>query len=411
MSDRLIRFVAFLRQPVMFGLATMLLHLCAVLPMLARHHFDTSMFIVAGDRFVSAGQTASPIIILAHSDGYDGQFYYRLALAPTAATGAAFGVTLDHPAWRMQRIMLPLLARLVAGGQARAVPGALFAVNLAGVFCVGWLAMRIARARQWKLIVPVAIVAWPGLLIALTHDTTEILAAALLLGGIATWMARRFAAAALLFAAATLTRETSILVIAGLLLCAAWRLAWPRDGARRWREAAWATAALVPFLAWQRYVAVVWRDAPQGHGVAHNAGWPMVGIAQTVLANVLGRAVGLAHQPRNLMARATVLLSVIVLAWFCVRTARACVPRLSSPAVGGLAGGWLLVLALMTTLTANGPWVEPTAYFRAFTECWVLGWVMLGVAGGSPPRALWLLAAGAPLMIRNFELCWTQVKG
>jgi len=411
LSDRLTGYRALLQRPVLFGLAAMLLHLCAVLPMLARHHFDTSMFIVAGDRFVTAGQTPSPIIILHHSDGYDGQFYYRLALAPTAATETAFGVTLDHPAWRMQRIMLPLLARLVASGQAGAVPAALFVVNLAGIFSLGWLAMRMAQSRRWKLIVPLAIVAWPGLLIALTHDTTEILAAALLLGGIAAWMTRRFAVAAALFAAATLTRETAILVIFGLLLSAAWRVARPRDGERPWPEAAWAAAALLPFLAWQHYVTMIWRDAPQGHGVAHNAGWPLVGITQTVLANLLGRAVGLAHAPRNLTSRATVLLSVIVLVWFCVRTVRACVPLARSSPQSRLAAGWLLVLALMTLLTANGPWIEPTAYFRAFTECWVLGWVMLGVAGRSPQRAAWLLVACIPLVLRNFELCWIQLKG
>jgi hypothetical protein len=404
-------FVRLQRHPVLFGLAAMLLHLCAVLPMLARHHFDTSMLIVAGDRFVTAGQTPSPIIILHDSDGYDGQFYYRLALAPITSTETAFGITLDHPAWRMQRIMLPLLARLVAGGQARAVPASLLVINLAGIFCLGWLAMRIARSRQWSLAIPLAIAAWPGLLIALTHDTTEILAAALLLGGIATWTERRFAIAALLFAAATLTRETSVLVITGLLLSAGWRMARPRHAPRPWHEAGWSAAALVPFLGWRQYVTSLWRDAPQRHGVAHNAGWPLLGVIQTTVANLLGRAIGLAHQPRNLISRITALLSVIVLTWFCVRTARACVQLLRSPAHGGLAAGWLLVLALMTTLTANGPWVEPTAYFRAFTECWVLGWVMLGIAGRTPRYTGWLLAAGIPLVARNLMLCWIQTKG
>ncbi len=398
-------------HPAFFALAAMLLHLCAVLPMLARQHFDPSTFIVAGDRFVATGQTASPIIVQHHSDGYDGQFYYRLAISPTDAVKTEFGVTLDHPAWRMQRILLPLLARLVAGGQAQAVPAALFAVNLAGIFAIGWLAMLIARSRQMALVVPIAIVAWPGLIIALTHDTTEILAAALLLGGIAAWLSRRFAIGALLFAATTLTRETSILVIAGLALVSWWRVLRPGGEPRAWRAASWSTAALLPYLAWSHYVTTLWSTNPQAQAVAktvaHNMSWPLVGVTETALANLLGAAVGLAHQPRSVASRAIGLLGLAAMAWFSVLTARVCLATLRSPERGGLAAGWLLVLALISVLTADGPWIEPTAYYRAFTECWVLGWVLLGAAARAKPS---LLAPWLPLAIVNIAVCWIQLR-
>jgi hypothetical protein len=76
-------------------------------------------------------------------------------------------------------------------------------------------------------------------------------------------------------------------------------------------------------------------------------------------------------------------------------------------AAAGLAAGWLLVLGLMSVLTAGGPWVEPAAYFRAFTECWLVGWCLVGVAGAWPRRFGWLAAVAAPLFLRNVELwCW-----
>jgi hypothetical protein len=31
----------------------------------------------------------------------------------------------------------------------------------------------------------------------------------------------------------------------------------------------------------------------------------------------------------------------------------------------------------MSILTADGPWVEPIAFLRAFTECWVVGCLLL----------------------------------
>ena len=53
---------------------------------------------------------------------------------------------------------------------------------------------------------------------------------------------------------------------------------------------------------------------------------------------------------------------------------------------GALAAAWLLVLALMSLLTASGPWVDRNAYFRTFTECYVVGCLLLAVR----PPPLWL---------------------
>jgi hypothetical protein len=392
------------RRPALFGLAVMLFYLALVSPMLARHHFDVSVFIVAGDRFVAAGQTPAPILVQRHSDGYDGQFYYRLALAPLLAQPTAFGVTLDHPAWRMQRILLPVLARLAAFGQPACIPAALFAVNLAALFAVGWLAMGMARALRFSRVAAWAIVAWPGFLVALSHDTTEILAAALLLGAVAAWLARRFALGAVLLALASLTRETAVLVACGL--CAAAIFDIPRRRAA-WHAAVCAGAAVLPFLAWRYYVARACGESAQAQGVAHNAGWPLLGVAQTVLADVLNRAVGLAHRRRDATTRLSELLAIGLFAWFGARTS----VGLWRGGDAGLAVGWLLLLALMSMLTANGPLVDSTGFFRALTEWWVVGWVLLGVTRAAPQRPGWLVLALGPLLLRTWMLCWIQTKG
>jgi len=42
-----------------------------------------------------------------------------------------------------------------------------------------------------------------------------------------------------------------------------------------------------------------------------------------------------------------------------------------------LAAAWLPILALMSILSAEGPWVEPIAFLRTFTECWIVGCLLL----------------------------------
>ena len=58
-----------------------------------------------------------------YSDGYDGQFVYRLALDPFTHAVTAHGITLDNPAYRQQRIATALLAH-VARGHPRGQHGA-----------------------------------------------------------------------------------------------------------------------------------------------------------------------------------------------------------------------------------------------------------------------------------------------
>jgi len=383
-----------LRRPAFFGVIVMFAYFAATVPMLLRGNIDPSIFIVAGDRFVTSAETPSPIHVHPRSDGYDGQFYYRLALAPLSTAPVIYGITFDHPAWRMQRILLPLFARALALGHAAAVPAALFVTNLAALFAIGWLAMLLANARSFRLAIPIAIVAWPGFFVALTHDTTEILAAAFILGAIAALHARRTAIASILLALATLTRETAILLAAGLLAASLLRaVRSPRD-ARQWRHAACIAASILPFLIWRHIVATLWHDTPQGHGISHNVGLPLLGLAQIILANISGHAIGLARHPSNLSARLTALWSAAILIGFCIAAFRSAMSIFARNVRDlGLAAGWLLILCLMCLLTANGPWIEPAAWFRAFTECWLLGCILLGIARVRLPPPAWLATA------------------
>src|SRR5438093_13089613 len=61
--------------------------------------WDPAAFVRAGDRFGSPAHAPKSLTII-HGIGYDGQFYYRLALDPFTKTRTAFGITLDQPARR-----------------------------------------------------------------------------------------------------------------------------------------------------------------------------------------------------------------------------------------------------------------------------------------------------------------------
>jgi hypothetical protein len=396
------------RSPLAFGSCALLLHLLLLLPILAAHHFDPSVLIVAGDRYVNQAAGPVPIIVRAHSDGYDGQFYYRLALTPVLPQATAAGITLDHPAWRMQRILLPLLVRAVSLGNPGAIPWSFAAVNLAGIAAIAAASAWLARSYALPPLVPLALVLWPGWLIALTHDTTEITAGAFLLGALCCYLERRLVPYTALMALAALARETAILAAAGIAAYEFYLWACPPNE-RRWRGMLCASAALLPFLAWHETVTRLWQSAPQAHGLSHNAGIPLLGWFEAVLANISNQAVGAATKPHDLAMRATVLSGIAIIVLFTVAALSASRQALRTRATGGIAAAWLPVAALMMTLTANGPLIEPTAFLRAFTECWMIGWLLLGLAGKTIaiPRLAGVLSVF--LLLRNWQLCWIQL--
>ena len=205
------------RSPLLFAVAVLAIYIAAIMPALLRQGFDTSVFIVAGDQHVDAAQLPSPIYVRPNSDGYDGQFYYRLALAPFDLRQLLDGIKVDAPAWRMKRMVYPVLAWALSLGQPRLVPLALLLINLAGIAAIALFAARLTRRLELPALVPFAIMLWPGFVVTLTHDTTEILSTAFLMAALDRYFAGRLVALAVLGAIATLTRETSALVLGGLL--------------------------------------------------------------------------------------------------------------------------------------------------------------------------------------------------
>jgi hypothetical protein len=229
-----------------------------------------SRFVHAGTYFVVArhGLVRQP------GAGYDGQFVYRLSLAPLDVRTVAHGIRFDTPL-RTQRIGLPLLAWLLAGGgHAAAVPAALLGINIASLTAIagmgGMIAGRAGRQPAWG-----ALLAAPaGLQFSLLHDLTEPLEIALLLAGLLLLWADRYAASAGALAAAALTRETALLLVAAVALPRLRQLVRDRRPARH--DAVWLTPVVV-WLAWQAYIAAATGASPLGRGGRDNVGLPLAG--------------------------------------------------------------------------------------------------------------------------------------
>ncbi len=362
-------------------------YLLLMLPFLAVHHFHASAFIVAGRYFVDAAHTPSRIQI-GNGFGYDGQFYYRMAVAPFSFERVRAGVWFDAPTYRMGRIVYPLLVWVVTVGQPKLVPAAMFAVNLLGLGMIGGLSTVLARDFDLSRLTAPAIVLWAGFVGTLTHDTTEITAAAFLLAAILYHSRRHFVLFALCGAAATLARETTALTLLGLLLV----------DIARWREGGRAVAILcgaallAPVVAWHEALPRLWHLPGSSGGFGQNIGWPLAGLIEALRADVARLHGWIGMRRLDLLLRLVSLFTALGIVGFCLAVTSVIGPALRRGSQTPLAVGWILTAALMTTLTAKGPWIDPVAYGRAFTEFWIGGCLLLG---GARPR--WPIATPAAI--------------
>lgn len=192
------------------------------------------LFADAGDAFLHQSRASAAIDAIPtisgdpRFTGYDGQFVYYIALDPINARRY-----MDWPAYRYTRILYPALARAVTLGRAALIPYALVAINW---LAIGGGTLAVAAWLRRKGVSPwyAAIYGfYPGFFISLRFDLTEPLGYGLAAAAMYAFDyggRRRAPIAALLFAAATLARESSALfgIACGLAL-----LPW---GARSARE-------------------------------------------------------------------------------------------------------------------------------------------------------------------------------
>jgi hypothetical protein len=141
------------------------------------------------------------------SMGYDGQFAYYMAVDPDPDEVKAH---LDVAAYRYQRILYPLLARLLALGNTQWIPWALILVNiLSQVIGTAFLARYFASQNipsRYALIYGL----WVGLITGIGADLFEPLAFAFIITGLYAHNQQHKGLGYFLLGCALFTKETSL---------------------------------------------------------------------------------------------------------------------------------------------------------------------------------------------------------
>ena len=249
---------------------------------------------------------------------YDGVYFYAIARDPFA-TGEAHEL-IDAGAYRYGHAGYGWLAWIASAGQASAVPAALVAVGLAGIGVGAYAASRLARGFGWSAWGGLVVAISPGLMYAITADTSEPVAVAAAALALLAWRRKRWGRAGVALAAGCLIKEPLLIFPAGL---AVWELIRYLRGERVPDLFKRAVAILVgpaAFGAWAIYVRNVFGTWPFSHPTDNFLAFPFTGWWDT-----LKRAAQLAAGPfqASQIGNASVALIVVTGAVLLLGAARA----------------------------------------------------------------------------------------
>jgi hypothetical protein len=267
----------------------------------------TALF-CTGDTYQVPPGLAPGTYIFTGTDGYDGMWYRYIAHDPLFRRGLAEFI--DVAGIRYRRILVPGLAYLLAAGSPERIDGAYIAivwifVALGVYWCSRYFHLH-GRNPGWGLLFLLV----PATLTSIDRMVVDGPFTALFAGFLFYVETSSWRKAYLIALLALLTRETGILLIAGLLLHSLIE--------KHYRRAILSSTAALPAAAWYGFV---WRNTNPG-ALPDVFAWPVVGIVQRMFTvrEFPGAAwKELLFQAVDLLSVLGLLLSILLALWWISR--------------------------------------------------------------------------------------------
>ena len=258
-----------------------------------------------GDTYTVPPSLFPGTYIFSETDGYDGMWYRYIAHDPLSRRGLAEFI--DVAGIRYRRILVPGLAHLLGTGRPEWIDGAYIAVvwvfvALGVYWCSRYFRLH-GRGPAWRLLfllVPATLTSIDRMVV--DGPLTALFAGFLFYAETSSW--RKAYLIALL---AFLTRETGILLIAGLVMHSVLK--------KQYRRAILSSTAALPTFAWYAFV---WRHAKPG-ALPDVFAWPLLGIVRRMFtvrefAGPVWKE--LIFQTVDLLSVLGLLLSIILALWW-----------------------------------------------------------------------------------------------
>ena len=201
-----------------------------------------------GTRFLEGDSTGT--------QGYDGQFCYFIALYPNPRVVQRY---LDVPAYRFQRILLPLLVRLISFGNERLIPWIFPIISILAQGIGTWflsILLHLWNKSYWYAL-PYGL--WAGFSLAIRLDLPEALAFGLVICAILAFEKKHEFIGCVFFGMALFAKEVTILFVVAALIAIIYQ--------KKWHTLLLLLVfSLIPYIAFQLWLRIIFGSFGIGSG-------------------------------------------------------------------------------------------------------------------------------------------------
>lgn len=213
-------------------------YLLYILLFIGKFNYNLSSTIELSERHLGQFEGTLPhnLVVQVNSEGYDGQFYYMMALDPSLEK-------VHIESYFLQRILYPLLASILSFGIASIIPFSLLLLNYASIILSSYLLMLIIKKYQANLNLVLLWALNVGFLICVIRNLTEPLMILFVVMAIYFMEEQKYSISMIALALAILTKESVLLLYVSLLLYFLIKL--------EFNKLKLYLLAIIPFLIWE----------------------------------------------------------------------------------------------------------------------------------------------------------------
>jgi len=348
-----------INSPILPLFLTALIYFTFIMLCLERYNFDFSRFVWAGKLFVDP-EHAPKNLFIRDDCGYDGQFYYRLSLDPFTCKQTDFGIKIDSPIYRQQRILYPLVIWSLSFGNHKLVPINMVLLNFIAICAMGWMGGRYLKENGLHAYFGVVFPLCSGFIFSLTRDLCEILEISLLMYAFLLFKRKKVFLSSLFLTLSILTKETAFIVVwAAFILYFINKLFQFRNNIKWFFP-------LIPgcvFVIWHAHLYWAWSGYNIIYDIKNNMGYPLVGFIKHFIFMNPAHYEG---SPIYFFEMCLIILFSIVVVYSCFNSNVEILEKVS----------WFNYLIFVFCLTGS-VWNWDSAYLRALSEFFLLGLIII----------------------------------
>lgn len=347
------------KKYIIIILLSIVLYFTFVILRFKHFNFDPSFFILVGEYLVyDPNQVVNNITVIKNSGGYDGQYYYRLALNPFANKRYDFGIILDAPSYRSQRIVYPLLVWLFSfGGKKKIVPYMMIFINFLCLSLFVYFVNLYLQNNQdtW---LNFGLVFYPGFILTLSRSLPEIVAVSFVSVGLYLLKRNKILLSSIFMFMSVLAKETTFVIPAVLVIMCLYNTVVKKKSDNKYLF----IIPLIGYLIWIFILYSRWKNLPFIEG-SQNFTFPFHGIKNYISSLI---------PPQNDLEKLWLVEIIFVLIFslctlFCIKFS----------SVENFVKVVFIIYFLMMIHYSETIWVEDWAFLRAITEMVIFGWLIL----------------------------------